>query len=70
VIPDRSNENGEDLRQELTLPIGNHTRRLTVTVVWKPLDADRQDRFEADVQLLLAQLARKQIVRERNENAW
>lgn len=70
MISDQSNETGDGLRQELTLPVGNNTeRRITATVTWKALGEDRQAQFDAEIQMLLAQLARQQIERKRDTNA-
>ena len=64
--------NGADLRVTLTLsPNGNGARgrALSVSVVMRPLDEQQQARFDAEVQMLLAHLARQQIQSRRAENA-
>lgn len=62
-------ENGGELRKELTLEIGNNKRRnITAAIVWQPLDDAQQARFDAEVQTLLADLVRQQLQVRRSEN--
>lgn len=52
-------ENGDDLRQELTLRIGsNNGRNKTATIVWMPISDEDEARVHAEVEKLLAELAR------------
>jgi hypothetical protein len=54
----KETENGEDLRQELTLKIGNNNgRNTTATIVWEPISDGRAARVNAEVEKLLAELA-------------
>jgi hypothetical protein len=64
MIPNQSDENGEDLCFRLVIPRseigGGRRRNSTASIVVKPLDADQQVRFDADVQALLAELIRQE----------
>ena len=64
--PHKSDENGTESRLEFSMAIRTDDRRnLTASLVVKPLDASHQARFDAEVDRLLAQLARSAITGER-----
>ena len=61
----KKEENGEDLRLQLVLPLdGGGRREMTATVIMTALNDAQQARFEAEVEDLLAQLAQRQVHQE------
>jgi hypothetical protein len=56
----KQDENGGYLRQELILKTGNNNkgRNMTATIVWTPISDERAARIDAEVEKLLAELAR------------
>ena len=66
MTPQKSDENGGEPRLEFTMQISTDNRRnLTASLVAKPLDAADQARLDAEMDRLLAQLARNAIMKER-----
>jgi hypothetical protein len=63
----KQDENGENLRQELTLKIGNiNGRNMTATLVWAPISDEQTARVDAEVDRLLGELSRASVKNERN----
>ncbi len=56
----KQDENGEDLRKELIVQIENDNkgRTTTATIVWTPISDEGEARVNAEVEKLLAELAR------------
>ena len=66
MTPQESDANGTGPRLEFSMAIRTDDRRnLTASLVVKPLDAAHRARFDAEVDRLLAQLARSAITGER-----